>query len=314
MYQQFALLFLLIVTGFLCRKYNIVTDAMMSGLNKFIIVISFPCLILYRTSNLDIDHKIFTNFLITLLIFVCLMFIFALYAYFYTKARKFPRDDTPVIEFSICCPNNGFMGFPIAMVFFGDIGLLYMIACNLGLNVFFFSYGVLLMKRDRIEPGQSLKKKILELIFLLINPKICSAVVGLIICYNQINLPEIIDTYLSTVGAVASPMAMIYIGTTIVGGLSFSILKDRAVIEAGISKLLVVPIITILIVFFLPIDPLVKNTLIIANTLPVATTVPIFSQQYDRNKKLASEILIVSTIVSMVTIPMFVWITNHLPL
>jgi hypothetical protein len=62
MYQQFALLFLLIATGFLCKYFKIIDDSMMKGLNRFIISVAYPCLILNRTALLIMQQGIFTNF------------------------------------------------------------------------------------------------------------------------------------------------------------------------------------------------------------------------------------------------------------
>lgn len=308
MYQQFIIFFLLLLTGYLCKKFNIITEEMTSGLNKFIILVSYPCMILSRTAVLEIDHNIFSNFMLTLVINIGILLLFALYAYLYCKARKFSLEDAPVIEFAIISPNNGFMGFPIALMFFGSMGLLYMIACNIALNFFFFTYGIILMKRGQNNSSGSIKKKMVDFILLMVNPKVSAAIVGIIFCYNHFKLPEFLMSFLTSVGDVAPPMAMISIGTTFAGSLGFSILKKKPIVEASLNKLFIIPLIAIVVVFFLPLDPMVKMVLIISNALPVATTVPILSEQYKRNKLLAGETLIISTLLSMATVPLFLWL------
>ena len=312
MYSQFGVFFLLLLTGYLCKKYKIITDAMTTGLNKFIILVAYPCMILSRTAILDISRNIFSNFVMTAAINLGILLFFGLYAFIYCKARKFSLDDAPVIEFSIISPNNGFMGFPIALMFFGDMGLLYMIACNIALNFFFFTYGVAILKRGRSNPGDSLKKRILDIVLLLVNPKVSAAFVGMFICYNNFKLPEVLMTFLTSVGDVAPPMAMISIGTTMAGTLGFSVLKKKPIVEASLNKLLIIPLIAFAIIWFLPLDPMVKNILIISNALPVATTVPILSEQLKRNKVMAGEILIISTLISMASIPFLLWVLTSL--
>jgi predicted permease len=78
--------------------------------------------------------------------------------------------------------------------------------------------------------------------------------------------------------------------------------------EPVLNKLIVFPLVTALIVWFLPVTPLVKIIIILSNTMPIATSVPILSEQYGRNKGLAVEALVVSTIFSMATIPLVVWL------
>jgi predicted permease len=113
--------------------------------------------------------------------------------------------------------------------------------------------------------------------------------------------------YLEIVGAVATPLAMISIGTMLAGGFGPKSFASLRVLEPALYRLFLMPALTLVIVWFLPLDPMVKTILVIGNAMPVAATVPILSEQYGRNKSYAGEILVVSTIFSMVTAPL--WIT-----
>jgi len=312
--EQFVLFFLLLITGFFCKKYGIFTDAAVNAINKFIIIIGYPCLIIGRMASLDMDHRIFINFILTLLINLGLLFLFAGYARLYCMKGRFPGENGLIAEFAIMSPNNGFMGLPVALTFFGDLGLLYMIGTNIALNTFFFTYGVALMNRGRGVPAETLPKKILRFIRMIAHPSVCATVAGIIICYNRIVLPDIAQSYLDTVGSIATPIAMISIGTMLAGGFGLSSFKKKIVMEPALNKLFVMPAITALIVWFLPLDPLVKMLLIVSNVMPVATMVPILAEQNGRNQNLAGEILVVSTLISMVTIPASVWLLQHLGL
>ena len=309
--EQFAVFFLLLLTGFLCKKFGILTDAAVSAINRFIVVLAYPCLILVKTAVLDMDHGIFINFLLALSIQFGFFMLFGFYAWLYCRRKIFHSDDKPVAEFTIMSPNNGFMGFPVAATFFGGLGLLYMIGANIALNLMFFTYGISLMKRGRGMPGESLPKKILNTARMLVNPNIIAAFAGIILCYRHMELPGIARTYLDSVGSVATPLAMISIGTMLAAGFGLHSFRNRAVMEPVLNKLFIVPIIAVIVVRFLPIVPLLKAILIVSSALPTATTVPILSEQYDRNKMLAGEILVITTLFSMVTIPVAVWLMHQ---
>lgn len=312
MIEQFILLFALIITGYLCKWRGIITDEMGRGLNKFIIAVSFPCLILHRMVNLEISHAAFSGFLIAAGISLGLFGIFAIYAYVYTTLRKYDHEKKPIAEFSIISPNNGFMGFPVAVTFLGSLGLLYMVACNLALNLMFFTYGVVLMKRGRESEKKSVGRIIWDFLKLIINPKISAAVVGLVMCYNSIALPSVVDNFVEMVGAIASPMALIFIGSTLYGSSFIKIIKNIKVTEIAINKLIIMPLITLAVVYFIPISPVVKAILVLSNALPVATTVPIFSELYDRDKVAAGEALFLSTVLSIGTIPLCLMLIEFL--
>jgi len=302
---------MLLITGFFCKKYGIFNDATVNAINKFIVFIGYPCLILGRLAVLDMDHSLFINFLLSLFINLGLLLLFGAYARLYSRGRRFPEEDKPDMEFSIMSPNNGFMGFPVAISFFGDIGLLYMIGSNVALNTMFFTYGSALMKRGREIEAESVPKKLKKLLISLAHPTICAAFVGILICYSRVELPGFAIEYLNIIGPIAPALAMISIGTMLAGGFGPHSFRKRIVMEPVLNRLLVTPLITFIVLWFLPIDPFMKTILIVSSTMPVAAFVPIISEQHGRNKSLAGETVVISTLFSMATIPFAIWILNN---
>jgi len=310
-FEQFIIFFLLLITGFFCKKYNVFSDSAVSGINTFIIYIGYPCLILVRTTALDMDHRIFINFLFAFFINLGLLLLFGTYGRFYCRGKRFHDDDKPVAELALMSSNNGFIGFPVAVSFFGDLGLFYMVACNIALNTTFFTYGVSVMRRGRAS-NESFKKKAAGFFLMLASPKVSVAIAGIILCYNHITLPEIANDFCSIVGSIATPMAMISIGTMLAGNFGPRSFKKHAVMEPVLNRLFIVPLASAAIVWFLPLDPLVKTIIIVSNALPVATMVAILSEQYNQNKGLAGETIVISTLFSMVTVPLVIWLLTNL--
>lgn len=311
MYQQFILLFALIVTGYIAKKRQIINDSMNHGMNKFIITVAYPCLILDRMGSLEVPQGVFANFVLATVLALVMFLMYGTYAYLIIRKSRCSEVDAPVAEFAILAPNNGFMGFPIAVTFFGELGLLYMVAGNLALNIIFFSYGISLMRRGEDTEHIPGIKKVLKILSLLANPKISAALLGLILCSMDVVLPEMIQKYLSLVGGIATPMAMIFIGASLSDCELKTVIRNRTALNVAVNKLVIVPAITFLLLYFLPVDPYVKIALILGSAMPVATTVPIFAEQYSRNAGFASQLLFLSTILSMASIPLTVTILKQ---
>ena len=303
MAEQFILFFALLFTGYLCKKGGLIDDGMNRSINKFILYLAYPCLIVYRIGSLEMSQEIFANFMIALFISLGLMAVYGLYAYGYVRFRKFPKVDQGVAEFSMISPNNGFMGFPIALAFFGEYGLLYMVACNLSLNIMFFSYGIHLMTRESRIKSVTVRGVAFRIIKLLLNPNILAAVIGLLISISNVQILWVIQEYLRLMGGIATPMVMVFIGSTLAGSSLITILKNSLILEIGINKLLLLPAVTLAIVFFLPIDPLVKSICILSCAFPCATTVSMLAEIHGKNKEMASEALFLTTIASLATLP-----------
>jgi len=305
--EQFIIFFLLLITGFFCKKYGIFSDPAINAINKFVIIVGYPCLILGRTTALEMGPAIFTNFLLALFLNIGLLLLAGFYAWVYCRGKRFPEEDKPVAEFAIMSSNNGFMGFPVALAFFGDLGLLYMIGANIALNTVFFTYGVKTLNRGVKVPAESRLKKLLKLLLMFAHPKLSAAFVGIILCYNHVKLPDFSMEFLNTVGSIAPPLAMISIGTMLASGFGVHSFKKRPVMEVVLNNLFVVPVMAAVVVWFLPIDPLLKTIIIVSHTMPVAAMVPIFTEQHGRKTGFAGETVVVATIFSMVTIPVAIW-------
>jgi predicted permease len=306
-FEQFIIFFLLLLTGFFCKKYGVFSDSAVSGINKFIVNIGYPCLILVRTTALDMDHRIFGNFALTFLISLGFLLLYGVYARFYCRGKRFPDEDKPVAELSIMSSNNGFIGLPVAFSFFGDLGLFYMVACNIALNTTSYTYGIAQMNRGRTS-NEPLNKKVKGLLLMFVSPKVSVPIAGIVLCYNHIALPPIADEFCGVVGAAATPMAMISIGTMLAGNFSIHSFRKRVVMETVLNRLFITPLICAAIIWRLPLDMLAKKIILLSNALPVAAIVAILCERYDRNKYLAGETIVISTLFSMATVPLVIWL------
>src|SRR5665647_2224998 len=155
-----------------------------------------------------------------------------------------------------------------------------------------------------------MKNNMIGLLRLLKNPSIITLILGLYISNYQIDIPVPLLSYLQLIGSVATPMVMIFIGSSLYGSNLFAMIKDRAITEAVIMKLLVLPVITAVLVMFLPLSVLAKTMCVFSCAFPTAAIVPILTEQEGKNVEFASMILLLSTVLSMVTLPIIVELTK----
>ncbi|MBK5263547.1 MAG: AEC family transporter [Peptostreptococcaceae bacterium] len=311
MYQQFFVLFAIMFSGYFLRKFDIIDFNMNRGLNRFIVYFSFPCLILEKIGTFPMDKPTMNLFYIVFGIGFVLFAIYAAVAFFYVKARHFPKEKAGIIEFAMTAANTGFMGFPITLLFFGEKGLLLILAINAVFYIYSFTYGLYLLRRnnDKLKE-KNMKNNMIGLLKLLMNPSIITLILGLFISNYQIDIPVPLLSYLQLIGSVATPMVMIFIGSSLYGSNLFDMIKDRAIVESVIIKLLVLPVITAVLVMFLPLSVLAKTMCVFSSAFPTAALVPILTEQEGKNVEFASMILLLSTVLSMVTIPVIVEFTK----
>ncbi len=310
MYAQFFVLFAIMLTGYLFRKKGILEPGMDNSLNRFIVYFAYPCMIVVNIGSLDMTPHLIASFFLMTAIGTAGFFIFFLFSRLFTKARHIPPQKANVAEFAMVSPNNGFMGFPIALIFFGEEALFLMLASNAAMNIFFFTYGIALMQRNREkEPfrAKALWEAFRKLVF---NPNILALIIGLVICLMHWHIPVALNQYLTYMGNVSTPMALIYIGASLTTSNFFSIVKNRLIVECSINKLFVMPLISFVLLYFLPLNPMIIAMTVLANCFPTATTVSMLAQQEGQDTVLASQILFLNTVFSVVSIPLVIQFIN----
>lgn len=313
MYAKYFVIFAIMFTGWFLRKINFIDDKMNHSINKLIVYFAYPCLIVHNIGALDMSNEIITLFLLTFVISLICFYIYGFICYGYAKLRKFPKEEANILEFAMSTPNNGFMGFPVALIFFGDKGLLLMLAHNAAMNFFVFTYGIKLLRRNRDERRKATPRRFLRAALkLLLNPNILALIIGFILSLMGGIIPEAVDDYLLYLGNISTPMAMIFIGSSLVGYKFRDIIRSIVIIETGVVKLLLLPAVTIGLVYFLPVAPIIKAIVVLGITFPTAATVSMLSEQEGLNPAPASKALFLSTVASIFTVPAAVNIINML--
>lgn len=163
MYGKYFVLFAILFTGWFLRKINFIDEKMDHSINKLIVYFAYPCLIVHNIGSLEATKDVMISFVVTFAISLTAFYLYGLICYGYAKLRKFPREESHILEFAMVMPNNGFMGFPVALIFFGDMGLLLMLAHNAAMNFAIFTYGIKQLKRNYTDKRKATPRSFLKL-------------------------------------------------------------------------------------------------------------------------------------------------------
>ena len=136
-----------------------------------------------------------------------------------------------------------------------------------------------------------------------LNPNILALIAGLFFYFLKIPVPEAVSAYLSYVGGICTPMAMIFVGSTLVGTNIVEVVKDRIVLESVINKNLLIPGLAFLTMMYLPLPDMVIAVTVFAMFFPSAAVASVLVEAEGRNSGMACGILVVTTAISIITIP-----------
>jgi predicted permease len=107
-----------------------------------------------------------------------------------------------------------------------------------------------------------------------------------------------------------TPLAMLVAGVTIAQTDVRKLLIKPRIYYISFVKLLLIPIVMFFIFRLFEIPNVVLLTSVLAAACPTAVTVNLFSIRYEKNFLYASEVFAISTMASMITIPLVMYIAN----
>ena len=196
------------------------------------------------------------------------------------------------------------IGIPIVSAILGADGVFYLAGYMLAFNVLLWTHGYLTITNSKCD--MSTVKTILT------TPVNVCAAIGIVMFFLHIKLPATVADGLNYIGDMNTPLAMIVAGATIAQANPFKALKDYKVYIVCILKLLVIPILTAILLCFLPGDSVAKMVCVVATACPVAASVTLFAIRYNKNAVYGSQLYAITTILSIITLPVVVRVSQLL--
>ena len=294
--RQILQMFLLAALGFLLFRGKKITQEGSRALGNILIYLALPATIINgflveRTAEhlLGILYSAGCAAALLLLSILISRFVF--------------RND-PIAAFAGAFSNPGFFGIPLIIASVGQ-GAVFYVACFVAfLNIGQWTYGVSVLTGQPLRQGLQPKK-------LIKAPFIIAILIGLLLFLTQIRLPAVISGCLSSVAALNTPLAMftvgIYLAQTDIPGM----LRRSSVYMIALVRLLVIPAVSLLLLSLLP-QALhdMKLVLLLAIACPVGSNVAVYAQLHGKDYPYAVETVIISTLFSIVSIPLLMWFTS----
>lgn len=313
LFIQFFVLFSIMGIGVLAGKYGGLDSVRNDGIGNLLLQVVMPALLLNSVLSLEIGERVLADFLGMVGLSLGWFVLFAVLAHLYVRVNRYPRSFGNMVEISLDSTNNAFMGFPIAIAFFGEKGLVFMVAHNLVMNVFMFSYGVYKLRRAGAGAEEIQRRTPLSVLREILNANVLAIFLGLFLLLSglSIHVPEAILKMLGMVGGMATPLSMIYIGAILAGARFAGISHDRPVVWASIVRLTVFPALVLGLCLLLPVPGEMAQILLLASMLPTAAVVPVLTGTFAPNEKEeATKIVLFSTLLSLGTTPLSVYLAH----
>lgn len=304
--QMGRILFFLLA-GFLFNHYKLIPRSAETVLSRFTTLLFMPALTLY--SNI-VECRIDSIGTYGSLVFYGAAFCLAAMGLAMLLAKRFGRgdpDDTSVFRYALTFPNTGAVGTPLILAFFGTAGLFQYNLFLLVTNVMILAWGVpgLLAARDKLT-----LRKLLKYVFNLnFNMMILGMGLGLLGAGTW--LPEISLTTMRDLGNCYVPVALLMTGFTIADYDFSDVFGDKRVYLYTLLRLVVIPLVFcgILLAFDAPL--LVATMVGLTYACPCGMNVVVYPAAYGKNCKLGASMVCMTSVGSIVTVPLMYALIQH---
>ena len=296
-FQTMLKLFLLLILGFVLFKCHIFDEYTNKKISALIVNVASPMLIISSIAGVEGSNKSIVFLMIGAGILMYIGFI--ILGKIINRIFPFPKKDWPVYECMVVFANTGFMGYPVLLDVFGQEAVFYASLIHMAFNFFVYTYAIMcLTKSDDSEFKLNFKQ--------LLTPGIILIFVGIFIYLFDIQLPSVLMDTINSVGSLTAPLSMMMIGSSLaVYPIKDSFTDWRSYVFAFV-RLIIVPFVTMIVCRLLHINPYYANITIITNAMPVGSMVLMLATQYNANVKIVTRNIVVSTLLSVITIPIVV--------
>lgn len=296
--NQMIILFLLMAMGYIIVRTGILNMVFRDNLSTFIVNVTMPLMMISSvtsTTPVGDANDVILVFIISILTYALLPFIAILLA----KCLRVPKEDNNLYLYMTIFSNIGFMGFPVIQSIFGEGAIFYAAIFNMIFNFMNFSLGIRLMS-DKRKGSFSVKK--------FLRPGIFGAIFALIIFFTGITLPSPLVDSMKNLGDTTSPLAMIVIGMSLAEIPFKSVFTEIRLYPYTLIKQVIIPILSWYVLRNIISNELILGITVIVIAMPVATSAVLFSSEYDGNTNLATKSVFITTLASLVTIPVIVYV------
>lgn len=290
---------ILLAIGYLFGKKQWITQSGARQLNSLVMNLILPASI-FRSFLSGADTQVIASSLHILMLSIIIQILMVLVSHWACRSIK-NRSQAVNLEYATMSNNSGTLGMIVAQAAFGEPGVLYSSIYVLPVRILMWSWGVALFNRDH-------KLKACDLIIkVLTHPCMIAIFLGigmLFAAQSGFALPLWLDRTVASLAGCNTALIMIVIGVIL------SDIPVRSIFMPGVwlyclLRLVIIPAAFWLLSRWIGIDGIPMAVCVLELAMPAPITMSMLAQRYDCDPAYSSKLIFLSTLLSMITLP--VW-------
>lgn len=278
--------------------------------SKLVFNVSLPALIISNLlSNFNKDNLF--NLSKGLIVPLASMFLCYIIGVIISKIIKVKPNRQGTFQCMFFSSNTIFIGLPVNLALFGNDCIPYVFLYYIANAIFFWTIGIYSIKSDiPSENNEDNSIFNIETLKGILSPPLFSFIFAMILILLNIQLPQFLIDTCKYLGDMTTPLSMFFIGINMhsvnINGIKFN--RDMAALLIG--RFIISPLTIVLFSLLIPLPKLMKNVFVIQSSMPVMTLTAIIVDKYDLDSNYAAVMTVITTLLSMISIPIYMMILN----
>ena len=306
--HKIILLATAILIGAVTVKTGYISKDIKNMLSKVIVKITLPLLILNSLTQVELDSARIKNSVFIVLSAIAIIAVMYLLGTLISKIFKLPKKTAFMHRCMTAFGNVAFLGYPIIYELYGADGLFYAALYTLVNDIFVWTFVVW---RLTVMNGTE-KKSTFETLKNCLNPPTVAFAISFILMISGIRPSGIVKEIAEGIGGTTTYLSMLFIGGTLAETKFSNILKSYPLIFVVLVKMVLIPTILIYVMRHIPIEPLVKGTLIMQVAVPTQTILSILTKEFGGDTDYVVKGIFITTVSGLVTMPFIYYLLTTL--
>ena len=299
--QQMGILFVYMMIGYVACKKEYFDQEFGKKLSWLVVNVANPMLAISAVVNNE-EQIAKKDFYVTILLAICFYAFFLILAQILPRLIGVQKSDIGVYKMMTTFNNIGFMGFPVIAAAYGNGALIYAVPFSIMFNILCYTWGIQTLCGGG-EKGNWKR---------IINIGTISGIISIVLFFMQIPVPKMICSLSAGLSNLTGPLSMLVIGISIAAMELKDLFTDVKLLKFAFIKLLVVPVAAMLLVCRVIDNQLICEVFLVMMATPAASMCAMLSQQYGGDYELAAKGVALTTILSVVTMPIVSEIVFHI--
>jgi malonate transporter len=298
-------IFLLIGTGFLSRRLEILKSGDERVLSAYLYYFALPALFLVNMTELSFNEEVIRFMAAGIIpVFVVLILLVALYL-----ILRFSKNTLYLLIISTIFGSLAFFGIPFIMFAFptreGE-HLATLSSASISIVIVIISITVL----ELYKLGEATLWEGLKLVAkrLSRNPLIASILSGILLSLSGIQIPLPLSTPLHMLGGTTSTVAIFMLGVFLYGRRYTNIARA---FQLSLLRILFLPVVALLTTNFLNMAGVERSTLVLMHSMPIAISMIVLSERYDFFKETVASLILISSIGAGLYLNLWLLVLGH---